>query len=66
MRKELLEDIGEKELIITLEKKKMDLSLLKKKYGFNLDGNQITLKYDFKKKKRIASNFLNDLTKNSL
>ncbi len=65
-KKKLLEKLGEKELIITLEKKKIDLSLLKKKYGFNLNGNQITLKYDFKKKKRIASNFLNDLTKNSI
>ena len=63
-KKKLLEKLGKKQLTITLEKNKIDLSFLKKRYVFIQNGKKVILKYDFKKRKRIASDFLNDLTKN--
>ena len=65
-KKKLIEKLGVKYLIITLDKNKIDLTNLKKKYSIIKKGNQLILEYDHKKHKNFASDFLNDLNRNSI
>ncbi len=65
-KNKIIEKLGKKKLILTFRDSSQNFSNLDDKYSFEKKGNRIILTYDYKTKKNLASEFLNDLSKYSI
>ncbi len=65
-KKKLLEKLGEKKVIITINDPVKNLKKISTKYNIQKKRNKLIFSLELKNKKKIISNLLEDLTKNSI